>query len=224
MMLQGHSQEVTSMAWCPTDFTKIASCSDDNTVRIWRLDRGSDGMRSSVGEANLVGWARPKTPSKTSSPGQPLGAAACAPSGADLPLPSSTLSTPPPVGATRRPSPTPRGTPPSIRHWLARTPGSPDLQATPPQRKALSARPQSPALTPPTPSERRAKRRLETGEGGASGCEGAGPCGCVTELYPAPKRRRGLGVCCPAPDSDGRSPEGEEGEGGRGGGAEACHL
>ncbi|KAJ8355600.1 hypothetical protein SKAU_G00183940 [Synaphobranchus kaupii] len=118
VMLQGHSQEVTSVAWCPTDFTKIASCSDDNTVRIWRLDRGADGMRSSVGQANLVGWACPKPASETRSPRGPgvtpeltpskspraesLGtlsspmAASCAPSSADLPLPSSTLSTPPP--------------------------------------------------------------------------------------------------------------------------------
>ncbi|TNN76144.1 Denticleless [Liparis tanakae] len=61
MMLQGHSEEVTSVSWCPTDFTKIASCSDDHTVRIWRLHREMDGAQSSVGEANLVGWARPKS-------------------------------------------------------------------------------------------------------------------------------------------------------------------
>lgn len=43
---------------------QIASCSDDHTVRIWRLHREMDGAQSSVGEANLVGWARgPKSPS-----------------------------------------------------------------------------------------------------------------------------------------------------------------
>ncbi|XP_035277792.1 denticleless protein homolog [Anguilla anguilla] len=231
MMLQGHSQEVTSVAWCPTDFTKIASCSDDNTVRIWRLDRGADGMRSSIGQANLVGWACQSPSSETRSPGGPAGtpehtpaksprteslgtlssplAASCAPSSADLPLPSSTLSTPPP--AVAKPRPTPAGTPPSIRTWLARAPGSPNLLATPPLRKPLSPCPQSPALTPPTPGERRAKRRLETGEGGAGGCVGEGPCGCVVELCPAPKKRRGLVMCCHGPDSDGRGPEKEEG-------------
>lgn len=25
MMLQGHSEEVTSVVWCPTDFTKVKS-------------------------------------------------------------------------------------------------------------------------------------------------------------------------------------------------------
>ncbi|XP_061099232.1 denticleless protein homolog isoform X1 [Conger conger] len=220
MMLQGHTQEVTSVAWCPTDFTKIASCSDDNTVRIWRLDRGADGMRSSIGQANLVGWACPKPASDTGCPSSreltptksprtaslgslssPL-AASCAPSRADLPLSSSTLSTPPP--AVAKPRPTPVGTPPTIRTWLATPPHRP---ATPPLRKPLS--PRAPALTPPTPGERRAKRRLETGGGGAKGCEGAGPCGCVSELYPAPKKRRGLAMC--GPDSNGRGPGAEEG-------------
>ncbi|KAG9344645.1 hypothetical protein JZ751_010330 [Albula glossodonta] len=234
MMLQGHSQEVTSVAWCPTDFTKIASCSDDNTVRIWRLDRGADGSKSSIGEANLVGWARPKPVLEARSPGGPLGvsertpakspraeslgaisspqAAACAPSGADLPLPSSTLSTPPPVGSKPRRSATPGGSPSSIKHWLSRSPGSPDTQVTPPLRKVLSPCAQSPAPAPPTPSERRAKRRLETGEGSIAGCkgDGEGACGCVGELYPAPKRRRGLSVCRPVLDSDGRSPEEEK--------------
>ncbi|XP_036406125.1 denticleless protein homolog [Megalops cyprinoides] len=233
MMLQGHSQEVTSLAWCPTDFTKIASCSDDNTVRIWRLHRGGDGMKSLIGEANLVGWACPKPPLEGRSSGptgasertpaksprtESLGplaspqAATCAPSGADLPLASSTLSTPPPQGSKSHLTASPLQTPPSsIRRWLARTPGSPGLstssaQATPPARKALSPCPQSPALSQPTPSERRVKRRLEPGEGGAQGC--AEKCDCVTELYPTAKRRRGLGgVCCPTTDDDRKDTE-----------------
>uniref|UniRef100_A0A4W5P0Y7 Denticleless E3 ubiquitin protein ligase homolog (Drosophila) n=1 Tax=Hucho hucho TaxID=62062 RepID=A0A4W5P0Y7_9TELE len=216
MTLQGHNQEVTSIAWCPTDFTKIASCSDDNTVRIWRLDRGTDGAKSSVGEANLVGWACPKpamssrgplnqvesTPAKSPRAGS-LGAlsspqpAACAPSRADVPLPSSTNTASPlqAQGATatliRQKTPSS-----SIRNWFFPTPGSPGEQVTSPLRKVL--RPQSPTGTPP--SERRAKRRLETGDCGAAGCcEGAGECNCVTELYPAAKSSRGLaGVCCPS--------------------------
>ncbi|XP_071775216.1 denticleless protein homolog [Centroberyx gerrardi] len=217
VMLQGHSQEVTSIAWCPTDFTKIATCSDDNTVRIWRLDRGVDGAKSSVGEANLVGWARPKsasvragtssrvgsTPAKTrltESLGGPASPqpASCAPSGAALPLPSSTTSPVPAqeakAGALRQ------RTPSSIKRWLAPTHGSPPEQASPPLRRVLSPCPQSPAGGTP-PSERRAKRRLETGGGAAGGCEGAEKCDCVTELYPAAKRSRVLtGVCCPAQD------------------------
>jgi len=45
----------------PNCCLQIASCSDDHTVRIWRLHREMDGAQSSVGEANLVGWARPKS-------------------------------------------------------------------------------------------------------------------------------------------------------------------
>ncbi|KAK6295008.1 hypothetical protein J4Q44_G00342340 [Coregonus suidteri] len=216
MMLQGHSQEVTSIAWCPTDFTKIASCSDDNTVRIWRLDRGTDGAKSSVGEANLVGWAYPKpaitvpspmplnqaecTPAKSPRPGS-LGAlaspqpAACAPSGANLPLASSTTAASPLQAQGAKATLIRQKTPSFIRNWFAQTPSE---QVTPPLRKVLSPCPQSPV--PTLHSERRTKRRLETGDGGAAGgCEGSGECNCVTELYPAAKRSRGLaGVCCPS--------------------------
>ncbi|XP_043551811.1 denticleless protein homolog [Chiloscyllium plagiosum] len=51
-VLQGHSQEVTCVAWCPSDFSKIATCSDDNTVRIWRLVR-----KTGVARSDLVGTA-----------------------------------------------------------------------------------------------------------------------------------------------------------------------
>ncbi|KAM6954089.1 denticleless protein homolog [Aplochiton taeniatus] len=215
MTLQGHSQEVTSIAWCPTDFTKIASCSDDNTVRIWRLDRGIDGAKSSVGKANLVGWACPKaipmestlrtvsqgecTPAKSprSESLGPLASpqpAACAPSGAAMPLPSSTNS-PIQVMGTKA-NPLRQKTPPSIKQWFAHAPGFAAKQVTPPPRKVLSECPQSPADTTPL-SERRAKRRLETGDNASKLCEGAGECDCVTELYPATKRSRPLpGVCC----------------------------
>ncbi|XP_060040295.1 denticleless protein homolog [Erinaceus europaeus] len=118
-VLQGHSQEVTSVCWCPSDFTKIATCSDDNTLKIWRLNRGSE--ERSADKLSLVGWASQKKRevksdpvAVTSSQGTPAKAprvksgpsvsspssAACAPSRAgDLPLPSSTptfsLKTPP---------------------------------------------------------------------------------------------------------------------------------
>ncbi|XP_074165202.1 denticleless protein homolog isoform X1 [Sminthopsis crassicaudata] len=119
-LLLGHSQEVTSVCWCPTDFTKIATCSDDNTMKVWRLKRGLE-EKPALDKHALVGWAYQKkleertglaamtsnqmTPAKAprvknsplvSSPWS----AACAPSCAgDLPLPSNTptssVKTPP---------------------------------------------------------------------------------------------------------------------------------
>ncbi|KTG05971.1 hypothetical protein cypCar_00014172 [Cyprinus carpio] len=185
MMLQGHSQEVTSVAWCPTDFTKIASCSDDNTVRIWRLNRRPDGENSSNRDPNLVGWTLRKIQSPPRAPGpyspvevtpakgpgseravslaspQP---AACAPTGADLPLPSNTSAPSAKVSSPRMPY--------SIQQWISR--------GTSPLHKVLT-----PVLQGPS-SERRAKRRLETGDGSGLGEESDG----VSELYPDVKRSR----------------------------------
>ncbi|XP_069030051.1 denticleless protein homolog [Embiotoca jacksoni] len=213
VMLQGHGEEVTSVAWCPTDFTKIASCSDDHTVRIWRLHRQTNGAKSSVGEANLVGWAQRKsaprlsiraetTPAKTQRT-ESLGGlaspqlAACAPSGAALPLPSSTTS--PVHSRDARTTAVRQRTPTSIKQWLSPTRGSPN-QISAPLCRVLSPCPQSPASSN-SPTERRAKRRLETGDG-SSACEVAEQCDCVTELYPAAKKKRAVtGICCPAQES-----------------------
>ncbi|XP_045899403.1 denticleless protein homolog [Micropterus dolomieu] len=214
MMLQGHSEEVTSVAWCPTDFTKIASCSDDHTVRIWRLHREMDGAQSSVGEANLVGWARPKSPSRSSVQAETTPAktqrteslgglaspqlAACAPSGASLPLPSSTTSPSPSQDA--KTAAVRQRTPSSIKQWLSPSRGSP-RQVSLLLRRVLSPCHQSPASST-SPTERRAKRRLETGSGASTSCERAEQCDCVTELYPEAKRIRTLsGICCPAQES-----------------------
>nr|XP_061842707.1 denticleless protein homolog [Nerophis lumbriciformis] len=217
MMLQGHSEEVTSVAWCPTDFTKIASCSDDHTVRIWRLHREMYGAQSAVGGANLVGWARAKSPHKPphateTTPAKDKRAesigvlvspqlAACAPSGAALPLPSSTNS--PTVdangGICQR----------SIQTWLS--PG----QRSPLPRKVLSPRPQNPAGCT-SPTARRAKRRLEADS--PDGCDDAEECERVAEVFRVAKRRRGLsGVCWPAQESplEGVAPTGVSQETGK---------
>ncbi|RMC12420.1 hypothetical protein DUI87_09935 [Hirundo rustica rustica] len=110
-ILLGHSQEVTSIAWCPSDFTKIATCSDDNTVRIWRLQHCPEEEKSVSRKANLVGWVTQKKPeerrgagpaaSPQSTPAKALTAgsvcsssprpAACAPThSGDLPLSTNT--------------------------------------------------------------------------------------------------------------------------------------
>uniref|UniRef100_A0A8V5G567 Uncharacterized protein n=1 Tax=Melopsittacus undulatus TaxID=13146 RepID=A0A8V5G567_MELUD len=70
-ILLGHSQEVTSIAWCPSDFTKIATCSDDNTVRIWRLQRHPEEEKSASSKVNLVGWSTQKKPQEQRGAGWP---------------------------------------------------------------------------------------------------------------------------------------------------------
>ena len=37
--LKGHGGEVSDVEWCPTDFCKLATSSDDTTVRIWNIER-----------------------------------------------------------------------------------------------------------------------------------------------------------------------------------------
>ncbi|KPP63132.1 hypothetical protein Z043_118634, partial [Scleropages formosus] len=224
VMLQGHSQEVTSVAWCPTDFTKIASCSDDNTVRIWRLNRRPGGTKPSAGETNLVGWACPKpaleaqrsSPLRTSelSPSKSpratsLGlmlspqAASCAPSGAELPLPSTTSTTFSSPSSKTRPasgSPRQRLTSSSIRDWITRTPGSPEARS--PRSHGASPlkeipRPSSQSCSQaaaPTLSQGRAKRRLETVAEGKPDCPEDSECD--MELAPPVKRERGLSSGC----------------------------
>ncbi|CAL1585594.1 unnamed protein product [Knipowitschia caucasica] len=174
MMLQGHSEEVTSVSWCPTDFTKIASCSDDHSVRIWRLRRQTEEAASRLGETNLVGWTRPKTPTKDRAAAESTLAqsppphratsralssptpAACASNNASLPLPSSTSS----------PASRPK-TPTSLTRWLSPTPPT--------------------VLSPQTRQDKHgAKRRLEAS---APLCCSE-PCVCVRELAPNNKRRR----------------------------------
>ncbi|NWI32602.1 DTL protein, partial [Sula dactylatra] len=71
-ILLGHSQEVTSIAWCPSDFTKIATCSDDNTVKIWRLRRRpEEEEKSAFSKISLVGWVTQKKPEEQRRAGPP---------------------------------------------------------------------------------------------------------------------------------------------------------
>ncbi|CAM6050093.1 unnamed protein product [Sphagnum compactum] len=37
VVLKGHTGEVTAVDWCPTSFCKIATCSDDCTIRVWTM-------------------------------------------------------------------------------------------------------------------------------------------------------------------------------------------
>ncbi|NWR47598.1 DTL protein, partial [Regulus satrapa] len=132
-ILLGHSQEVTSIAWCPSDFTKIATCSDDNTVRIWRLQCCPEEEKSASRKANLVGWVTQKKPEEQHGAGPPASPqgtpakaltagkvcvssprpAACAPAlSGDLPLATCTPTVALRATATAStPAPPPAGSP-----------------------------------------------------------------------------------------------------------------
>ncbi|KAM8945423.1 denticleless protein homolog [Pelodytes ibericus] len=226
--LLGHSQEVTSVTWCPSDFTKIATCSDDNTVRIWRLKRSADEPE----RADTVGWAsqmksslatsRPRTPGKTSAiPNNPVISsptpATCAPSySGDLPMASSTGSCPSIFKVqtpkrqrleTSAESPKPLSTSKmSIKDWVTRTPKSCSLAAdarTPSPRKAFTPVEQyatASSSRAPLQNEKRVKRRLETSSDYMEHDCGH-RCNCVTELEPGLKREK-LDLCSLELDSE----------------------
>ncbi|RLN70068.1 hypothetical protein BBJ28_00010913 [Nothophytophthora sp. Chile5] len=42
LALKGHASEVNGVAWSSRDFTQLASCSDDGTVRCWQIDGERD--------------------------------------------------------------------------------------------------------------------------------------------------------------------------------------
>ncbi|XP_042326482.1 denticleless protein homolog [Sceloporus undulatus] len=110
IMLHGHGLEVTSVAWCPSDFSKISTCSDDNTVKIWRFNRRCVEADWRI-KKSLVGWTyqkkmqgqngtgtlwrRHSTPVKVLPAGSPSISspqlAVCAPAyTGDLPFPTNT--------------------------------------------------------------------------------------------------------------------------------------
>lgn len=122
--------------------------------------------------------------------------ASCAPSSADLPLPSSTTS---PVHSQDAKAIVVRQrTPSSLKLWLSPSHESPG-QTTPRLRRVLSPCSQS-TTSSTSPTERRVKRRLEPGPPAV--CECAEECDCVTELYPVTKKSRTLsGICCAAQEN-----------------------
>lgn len=116
--------------------------------------------------------------------------AACAPSGAALPLSSSTTSPLPSKETAVH-----QKTPSSIKQWLSPSQGSPSQGSLPRHRVLYLAGNSS-------PTERRVKRRLETVVPAASSCGATDECDGVTELYPAAKRSRTLAdFCCPAQEN-----------------------
>lgn len=55
--LRGHRGEVSDVRWCPTDMCKLASSSDDTTVRVWSIDRERrERMREVAVQGSTTSW------------------------------------------------------------------------------------------------------------------------------------------------------------------------
>ncbi|XP_069786486.1 denticleless protein homolog [Narcine bancroftii] len=219
-MLQGHSQEVTSVSWCSSDFSKIATCSDDNTVRIWRLNRkmhvtGSELVGSAcqkkVSEKDVVSQSTHLTPSKISLmdvSNMPLPQhAACAPNvSGDLLL----SKTPSPVSqsslgkncTTHQLSKSSSSLPNSssgkmsIKKWMVKNPSTPASSFgghNPPPRIVLSPF-KSKDILAGTNSEK-VKRRLDTGDGSQMDDSKNEDCNFATELITICKKNK-IDICC----------------------------
>ncbi|KAI8497712.1 hypothetical protein Bbelb_243640 [Branchiostoma belcheri] len=68
--LTGHGAEVTAVAWCQDDFTKLITCSNDDTMRVWRHQPLTDKERDPddvVGDVQRV----VRTPQKSAGTWKP---------------------------------------------------------------------------------------------------------------------------------------------------------
>lgn len=39
LVLEGHHGEVSGVAWCASDACQVATCGDDATVKVWKVNR-----------------------------------------------------------------------------------------------------------------------------------------------------------------------------------------
>lgn len=39
LVLEGHSGEVSGVAWCQADACQVATCGDDAVVKVWKVNR-----------------------------------------------------------------------------------------------------------------------------------------------------------------------------------------
>jgi hypothetical protein len=53
IVLKGHSNEVTTVDWNPLDSNQLITCSDDNTIRIWNVEREFEIITSKASECNF---------------------------------------------------------------------------------------------------------------------------------------------------------------------------
>ncbi|KAL0351041.1 UNVERIFIED_CONTAM: Denticleless proteinA [Sesamum radiatum] len=58
--LKSHDGEVTAVDWCPSDMGKVATCSDDFTVRLWNIQSSCYSNTRSPSSMRKRVWALPR--------------------------------------------------------------------------------------------------------------------------------------------------------------------
>ena len=58
-LLEGHSNEVTGAAWCASEPNTVATCSDDCSLRVWKVDRAEWPLKAR--QPVWVCWPQPAT-------------------------------------------------------------------------------------------------------------------------------------------------------------------
>lgn len=71
--LDGHCGEVTAVDWCATHFGRIASCSDDGTLRLWAIRRGAHQAHCATEFAAATSAIAPQTQMQPIRPLSQLG-------------------------------------------------------------------------------------------------------------------------------------------------------
>ncbi|XP_789660.4 denticleless protein homolog [Strongylocentrotus purpuratus] len=158
--LEGHGAEVTSVTWCPTDFTKVVTCSDDNTMRIWKMSTGQvthvDGVNRVVGRARRC-EKKPVTESQETDSGPSQSGSESSRSTPTHKTSESPLSP--------QPSPTPSSTKKrrfSLKEWVTTSP-KPSRPASPvpsPKRLKSESSESGQASQPDGESESVLKRKM----------------------------------------------------------------
>ena len=132
VVLWGHTTEVTTVAWCPSDFTTLVSASDDAEMRVWHVDRENGPASQRMAELRLTptpawagvgAWAAHASVTSPASPGAP-------PETDDAPPPpldasasaSSPPRPPPPQPPTPPPAPPSASRDATLRGWLISRP------------------------------------------------------------------------------------------------------
>ena len=53
-VLEGHSGEVSGVAWCQADANQVATCGDDAVVKVWNVNRDAPQLQTAALLVSIV--------------------------------------------------------------------------------------------------------------------------------------------------------------------------